>query len=161
MNWSNTPPTEQGWYWLNCTNWPYTRPVIVEVFTRPAHEYLCISDPATCEHTKRNFLAVDNIEGSWAGPIGQPDAPDDPFTKMREFIRLATDAIQICDADPSLVGWEIKFDQIFDMKIGTRTGIYVDYYDPDTTYEGDTRAYVGALRSKISELEAILRGESR
>ena len=50
--------------------------------------------------------------------------------------------------------WSVKYDQIFSEQISDR--IYkltnLHYYNPDTSYEEDLRAFMSALENKINEL---------
>ena len=57
--------------------------------------------------------------------------------------------------------WETVYESVF----GTSRDVYsalralntrLEYYDPDTSYEEDVRAYVEALREKVEHLEAII-----
>jgi len=57
--------------------------------------------------------------------------------------------------DDDELDWEEKFDLIFDthrekVKPALQEAyLHLDYYDPDTTYEEDSRAYVEALESLV------------
>jgi len=73
VEWTLTPPTEVGWYWMDA---PYYGRSIEYVLVRPAHEYLCIIDPDDCAHTKRNFIPVSRMKARWSGPIPEPTAPE-------------------------------------------------------------------------------------
>lgn len=55
--------------------------------------------------------------------------------------------------------WEVAYDLIFSSHISKRVsflvsklGMSLDYYDPDTTYEEDVKAYVAALESFVEKL---------
>jgi hypothetical protein len=67
--WSDQHPTESGWYWIKSL----ALNGIVNVFVRPGHEYLCISNPMNCQHTKRDFLMVAKLGAQWAGPLREPE----------------------------------------------------------------------------------------
>lgn len=66
LRYSPSAPTKPGWYWIKSE---YVGNGIVEVFVRPGHKYLCISNPSCCQHTKRDFLYVGQLGAEWAGPI--------------------------------------------------------------------------------------------
>lgn len=57
----------------------------------------------------------------------------------------------------STASWEIKYDLIFSEAISKRVSqlIRLEYYDPDTSYEEDVRAYVDALENKVAELGTL------
>lgn len=77
------------------------------------------------------------------------------FENIREFIRLADTAKAIRDSGAD---WETKYDLIFSDDISVavrRTGVGFDYYDPDTSYEEDVRAFVDALVAKAEELRKL------
>lgn len=79
--------------------------------------------------------------------------------QIKKFIKLTNLAQKIMNSEAD---WETKYDLIFsDMIIVkiNKTGIGVDWYDPDTTYEADVRAYVDALVEKATELTKILEVE--
>lgn len=56
---------------------------------------------------------------------------------------------QIFNSDLS---WEVKFELIFSENIADQiySIIQLDYYDPDTSYEEDVRAFVNALNEKMA-----------
>lgn len=47
--------------------------------------------------------------------------------------------------------WEEKYDRIFSEKISRKVFslIRLDYYDPDTSYEEDVRAFIDAFNDNI------------
>jgi hypothetical protein len=55
------------------------------------------------------------------------------------------------------IGWEDKFDVAFRClkPMVDGDGIRFDYYDPDTTYEADARAYLNALIAELDRRIAI------
>lgn len=64
--------------------------------------------------------------------------------------------------------WELIFNAIFssdphDIKLRTHAALdlagasFPDYYDPDTTYEADARAWIEAFKEILEKLEARLR----
>jgi hypothetical protein len=75
--------------------------------------------------------------------------------KYRQFVRLAREAQRICDTDAS---WETKYDLIFSEDISTRMRdiLDVEYYDPDTSYQEDVRAFCAAMTAKADDLERAL-----
>lgn len=79
--------------------------------------------------------------------------------QIKKFIKLTNLAQKIMNSEAD---WETKYDLIFsDMIIRKvdKTGINIAWYDPDTTYEADVRAYVDALVEKATELSKILEVE--
>lgn len=56
------------------------------------------------------------------------------------------------------VSWEAKYDFVFS-EIMSKTVFKIapdfDYYDPDTSYEEDTTAFVSALEKYINEIAII------
>lgn len=89
-----------------------------------------------------------------------PSGLDPVFEKEYKLIRLAEKAERIVkladlDADPD---WEIVYDLIF-TKIAPEVrelGFSLEYYDPDTSYEEDARAYVQALVAKADKFKLYL-----
>ena len=68
---SNMPPTDRGWYWLN--EGPKVGTRLVWVGQRPGHAYLCIEDEPSTWTGKRNFRAVDKMpDATWSGPFELP-----------------------------------------------------------------------------------------
>lgn len=65
FTWTNNKPTEEGWYWYTGKNW--SRSICIEVF-RDAHMW-CASETRL---DKRQWQAIDNMDGQWAGPIPDP-----------------------------------------------------------------------------------------
>lgn len=60
------------------------------------------------------------------------------------------------------VDWEMKYDTIFSPNISRKVfalmkqlNVNFDYYDPDTSYEEDVRAFTDALDNKVEELAKI------
>lgn len=73
-----------------------------------------------------------------------------------ELARLRDRAVLIAE---SAASWETKYALIFSATMSRRVwGLDsgFDYYDPDTTYEADVRAFVDALQERVVELEKIL-----
>jgi hypothetical protein len=81
------------------------------------------------------------------------------FSDFLTWIDLAHDAQSICDSNLS---WETKYDLIFSASISQKMHsiLRLDYYDPDTTYEEDVRAFCRAAAEKAAELRELLEGES-
>lgn len=70
-----------------------------------------------------------------------------------EMARLRDRAVRIVDSDAS---WETKFEFVFSKDLSRKVweiDPHFDYYDPDTTYEDDVRAFVDALQERVAELE--------
>ena len=72
---------------------------------------------------------------------------------VREFVRLSKVAGRIIEAD---VSWETKYDMVFALKVMRKTGIYVDYYDPDADYQDDVMAYYLAISERAYELQKVI-----
>lgn len=69
---TRTPPTETGWYWVKAERF-LNLPDIVEVVIRPGHEYLSVINPERTDPLqKRDFLAVAKLGAMWCGPIERP-----------------------------------------------------------------------------------------
>lgn len=65
----------------------------------------------------------------------------------RDLLAEIAAAVRIFNSE---IEWEAKYDQIFERAPRVRelcreAGQDIDYYDPDTSYEEDVRAYVQAL----------------
>jgi hypothetical protein len=77
------------------------------------------------------------------------------YKRQREFIQLAYEVDRICD---SMASWETKYDMVFSDEVSNRMHELVtfDYYDPDTTYEEDVRAFRNAVMEKARELEIVI-----
>jgi hypothetical protein len=74
---------------------------------------------------------------------------------MKSFIQTAAAAKKIMESD---VDWETKYGLIFgDISMSIRQlKIILNYYDPDTSYEDDVRAYYCAIEEKADEFRKIL-----
>lgn len=76
-------------------------------------------------------------------------------------LRLVKDVFAVVDrivANDAL-SWQLKYALVFDGGVKARldaaltaAGIDVSYYDPDTSYEEDVRAYVEAMRRIVEQL---------
>lgn len=79
----------------------------------------------------------------------------DAFERIQEFIKLADQARTIAESEAD---WETKYDLIFSpylSQVIRSLEIQFEWYDPDTTYEADVRAYVSAISAKADELRKI------
>ena len=57
--------------------------------------------------------------------------------------------------------WETAYEAVFGTSKDVHSALRalntrLEYYDPDTTYEEDVRAFVDALREKVEQLEHVL-----
>lgn len=80
---------------------------------------------------------------------------------LKDLVRLNTKVQKIVDTKN--VDWQVKYDLIFSKNISTKifqlfkeVNISFDYYDPDTTYEEDIKAFSSAFKEKIEDVEKIL-----
>lgn len=71
--------------------------------------------------------------------------------KLKKFRKLTKKAVKIQDNQE--LTWEEKYDLIFSEKISGKAQI--DWYDPDTTYEEDVRAFVDALKRRLARMEVL------
>jgi len=94
LTWTNENPTEEGWYWIDINLFGEQINEIVEVFYRPGHKYLCISDPNSCQHTKRNFIFIAKIPALWAGPIDKPESKTPYVIMQMDFWKRDLDDIE-------------------------------------------------------------------
>jgi hypothetical protein len=82
--------------------------------------------------------------------------------KIKEFVKLADEIRKIHDHEGAL--WETKYNLIFSDDLSGRIaslGISLtDYWDPDTSYEEDVKAYVQAVMVKADELRGLVNDES-
>lgn len=72
--------------------------------------------------------------------------------KIQQIVKMIEEAEVIFHSTAS---WEVKYDSIFAMKISKsiqEVGLRFDYYDPDTSYEEDIRAYWDALNQFKTDL---------
>jgi hypothetical protein len=73
---------------------------------------------------------------------------------LGELRQLVTELKEVLDDDE--IGWQETFHLVFGTHqkrvkgLLLEAGIRLDYYDPDTTYEEDARAYVTALDDLVS-----------
>ena len=66
---SNTP-TSPGWYWYNGVE--YQIPVVLQVYVRPGHSYLCVDGEPYGISQRRDFRAVARMSGQWSDKIPEP-----------------------------------------------------------------------------------------
>lgn len=59
--------------------------------------------------------------------------------------------VQACEVFDSDLPWETKYDLIFSKRISRRVFslINLDYYDPDSSYEDDVRAFMDAFNETM------------
>ncbi len=81
---------------------------------------------------------------------------------VAEFGRIAERAHQVInDCDLS---WQDKYEILYDTNISIRaneisrklTGHPLDYYNPDTSYQEDSEAFVSAIHKTLKELQESL-----
>lgn len=85
------------------------------------------------------------------------DSSSELTKKATKFIELAKKLRNLVDDEH--VSWELKYDILFsnlkeDIK---KTGFKVDYYDPDTSYEDDVRAFNDAVQRLVPEIRRLRR----
>lgn len=79
-----------------------------------------------------------------------------PMTeKIVRYLALAGEVFRIADSSATA---ETKYDLIFSNELSCSLAdlFKLDYYDPDTSYEDDIAAYVGALREKCDDLRRVI-----
>lgn len=83
---------------------------------------------------------------------------------LAELRQLAATVEQIVG---STADWKTKYDLVFSDNVCVRIrqlldelGCSLNYYDPDTTYEEDLRAYADALKEKMVQINAAFAGVS-
>ena len=84
-------------------------------------------------------------------------------TEMEAGIREEEAGIREEEAGASISNayWETAYEAVFGTSKDVHSALRalntrLDYYDPDTTYEEDVRAFVDALREKVEQLEHVL-----
>ena len=86
------------------------------------------------------------------------------FEELKEIERFVTYQFVCAETDPNPEEslWEIVYDRVFCKKCSVRVfelcndmGSRLDYYDPDTSYEEDVKAFIYALREKIAQFERL------
>ena len=78
------------------------------------------------------------------------------ISKYRRFIKITERAEALVEA---VSDWEVVYDVVFSDTINgaiIAMGLSPSYYDPDTTYEEDARAYVSALRTNADRYQAVV-----
>lgn len=76
---------------------------------------------------------------------------------IREFCKLTNIATAIMELPNA--SWEVKYDLLFPeiiRKVHALKEIEFTYYDPDTSYEEDARAFVSALQHRADQLRPAL-----
>lgn len=84
------------------------------------------------------------------------------MSKYKELLNLNSKIQRLMNEDEKVINWELKYDLIFSEKFSRKVfslikelGTSLEYYDPDSSYEEDLRAFSEALSSKLVELEKI------
>ena len=75
---------------------------------------------------------------------------------IRELARLRDRAVQLRDCGSC---WATKYEAVFSKDLSRKVWELdhsFDYYDPDTSYEEDVRAFVDALQERVADLEKTL-----
>ena len=64
--------------------------------------------------------------------------------QLQELKKLIDEVVRVYE---SAAEWKVKYDLIFSEHLSRRICdiVCIEYYDPDTSYEEDVRAYVVAL----------------
>jgi hypothetical protein len=79
LEWTDEPPEEEGWYWLDDNEAPSKSPRIVEVVPSHADEdaeiQFLVHDPIDGPGISRAFKDYQNAR--WAGPIPRPSSSQD------------------------------------------------------------------------------------
>ncbi len=87
------------------------------------------------------------------------------LNEYERFIQRATEMEagirEEAGASISNAYWETAYEAVFGTSKDVHSALRalntrLDYYDPDTTYEEDVRAFVDALREKVEQLEHVL-----
>lgn len=85
----------------------------------------------------------------------------DPASRLAESARMARATVERAESAPSEADdpWSGAYDEIFSDEIAARAykalsdlGACLEYYDPDSSYEDDARAFADALLDKAREL---------
>jgi hypothetical protein len=85
--------------------------------------------------------------------VGRSGKYNRAANSLTEKLKVIYDkAVKIFVSDMS---WEEKYTKIFSEDISRAVNVLVElhYYDPDTSYEEDVRAFIGALREKCQDLD--------
>ena len=67
-------------------------------------------------------------------------------------------AIHMAAIEEHTLDWESKYNAIFAMRIPEQfrqLGLSFDWYDPDTSYEDDVRAFISAVEQFLPKVEAL------
>ncbi len=74
---------------------------------------------------------------------------------ISEILQIIEKANQVYNSEAD---WLLKYDLIFSDSISCNIfnlGLRFDYYDPDSSYEEDVRAYITALNHEKDRLEKV------
>lgn len=82
------------------------------------------------------------------------------MNKYQELVNLNNKVQRLMNEED--VDWEVKYDLIFSKEVSRRIfdlfdelNVRFEYYDPDTSYEEDLKAFSSALEEKIAELSKV------
>jgi hypothetical protein len=71
FKYSPTKPTMEGWYWY--VGVEYGGPVVMHVYPRPGHNYLCVEVSNWYNFAgKREFKPIARMSGQWSERIPAP-----------------------------------------------------------------------------------------
>ena len=119
-------------------------------------------------------MTVPQILADMRGGSKQPkSALQKALGKLRKIDRQLDDLTSVARSEDDPVGsddWDLIYGAIFssdaaDFKIRTHEALeqagyrFPDYYDPDTTYEADSRAWIGAFKEVLERIEAAAEDE--
>lgn len=120
------------------------------------------------EETQIMAITVEQILAE--GPDGRNSPKSDidrclkKLRKIEAFLDRLMAAVRMDDVSDREHDWELIYDKIFsrepdDIKMRTQRALEIagfsfpDYYDPDTSYEEDARAWIDAFREKRRQIE--------
>ena len=79
---------------------------------------------------------------------------------LSNLLQLVNTAINLAERND--ISWKFKYEMIFSVRISQQISILLqcfslklDYYDPDTSYEDDVKAYIRALEELKPQLVAM------
>jgi hypothetical protein len=80
------------------------------------------------------------------------DAPEEMLTVTEKLKRLHKKANDIYNH--TFLTWEEKYGQIFSEDVSKKVFelIHLDYYDPDTDYDEDVKAFMDAFNERMKEI---------
>jgi hypothetical protein len=81
-------------------------------------------------------------------------------SEKMDLVKLNNILIFVNEIYNSDIDWEEKYDLIFTKSVSLYVirEISLDYYDPDTSYEEDVKAFVNAFNEKMAELNELNAG---